>query len=79
MKVIPKIEKIQDSNQVKKAEGKKGAVETPAFGQGKDRGFFKDYNDVSQFSIQSKKQYLQGAPPQKLQYSNDKRSQISSR
>jgi len=32
MKVIPKIEKFQDSNQVKKAEGKKGAVETPAFG-----------------------------------------------
>lgn len=32
MKVIPKIEKVQDSSQLKRIEGKKGAVETPAFG-----------------------------------------------
>ena len=32
MKMIPKVEKVTDSSQVKKVDGKKGAVETPAFG-----------------------------------------------
>lgn len=59
MKLLPIAEQVQgskvESKTVQKAEGKKGVVETPAFGAGKDRGFFKDFNDVSSFSIQSKK------------------------
>ena len=59
MKLLPIAENVQTSKLEPKAstkvEGKKGVVETPAFGAGKDRGFFKDFNDVSSFSIQSKK------------------------
>lgn len=59
MKLLPIAEHVQNSKVEPKAsqkvEGKKGVVETPAFGAGKDRGFFKDFNDVSSFSIQSKK------------------------
>jgi len=43
--------KKTDTKHNLKIEGKKGAVETPAFGAGKERGFFKDFNDVSSFSI----------------------------
>jgi len=58
MKLLPRTEQLAGKTDPKKgikADGKKGVVETPAFGSGKDRGFFKDYNDVSSFSIQSKK------------------------
>ena len=69
MKLLPIAENVQNSKLEPKVstkvEGKKGVVETPAFGAGKDRGFFKDFNDVSSFSIQSKKQYLQGNLPVK--------------
>lgn len=68
MKMLPRTEPATSKTELKQAakvDGKKGVVETPAFGSGKDRGFFKDYNDVSQFSIQSKKQYLQGNLPAK--------------
>jgi hypothetical protein len=50
MKLLPRPEQASSKIEPKngpKVEGKKGVVETPAFGSGKDRGFFKDFNDVS--------------------------------